>query len=307
MRAITEITEFLKSEKFREFYKQLPKERRKWYRAAFEKVGSLGSGNHFIELNEDDEGSIYIVIHSGSRNLGKQVAEYYQELGYKRFTDVSVERKEIIERCKREKREKDIAKELSLLKKEAHIPFALAYVMGKDFDDYIYDMKITQEFALWNRKAMMDIIISKLKLDIDEQFTTIHNYIDVEKMILRKGAISANKDEKVIIPMNMRDGSLICVGKGNPDWNFSAPHGAGRLMSRGQARQTISMKDFKESMEGIYTTCVNNSTIDESAFAYKPMKEIVDNVGETVEIKSIIKPLYNFKASEDDKSVRRKK
>lgn len=260
-------------------------------------LASLGGGNHFIELNEDDEGNIYIVIHSGSRNLGKQVAEYYQELGYKRFTDISVEKKEIIERCKIEKREKDIAKELSLLKKETSIPYALAYVIGKDYDDYIHDMKITQDFALWNRKAMMDIIVSRLKLDIVEQFTTIHNYIDIDNMILRKGAISAQKDEVVLIPMNMRDGSLICIGKGNEDWNYSAPHGAGRLMSRRKAKDTISMKDYKESMKDVYTTCVNQSTVDESPFAYKPMEEIINNIGDTVDIKKIIKPIYNFKAN----------
>lgn len=260
-------------------------------------LGSLGGGNHFIELNIDDEDNIYIVIHSGSRNLGKQVAEYYQDLGYKRFTDISVERKEIIEKCKREKRSKDIAKELSLLKKESHIPHALAYVIGQDYDDYIHDMKITQDFALWNRKAMMDIIVSKLKLDVVEQFTTIHNYIDVENKILRKGAISAQKDEVVLIPMNMRDGSLICIGKGNEDWNYSAPHGAGRLMSRGRAKDCISMDDYKESMKDVYTTCVNKSTVDESPFAYKPMEEIISNIGDTVDIVKKIKPIYNFKAN----------
>lgn len=260
-------------------------------------LGSCGGGNHYIECNEDDEGNIYIVIHSGSRNLGKQVAEYYQDLGYKRFTDISVERKEIIEKCKREKRSKDIAKELSLLKKESHIPHALAYVIGQDYDDYIHDMKITQDFALWNRKAMMDIIVSKLKLDVVEQFTTIHNYIDVENKILRKGAISAQKDEVVLIPMNMRDGSLICIGKGNEDWNYSAPHGAGRLMSRGRAKDCISMDDYKESMKDVYTTCVNKSTVDESPFAYKPMEEIISNIGDTVDIVKKIKPIYNFKAN----------
>lgn len=260
-------------------------------------LGSLGGGNHFIESNIDDEDNIYIVIHSGSRNLGKQVAEYYQDLGYKRLTDVKNERKEVIERCKKEKREKDIARELSLLRKENTIPHALAYVIGRDYDDYIHDMKITQEYALWNRKAMMDIIVSKLKLDIVEQFTTIHNYIDIENKILRKGAISAQKDEVVLIPMNMRDGSLICIGKGNEDWNYSAPHGAGRLMSRGTAKDTIRMEDYKESMKDIYTTCVNQSTIDESPFAYKPMEEIISNISDTVEIAKNINPIYNFKAN----------
>lgn len=261
-------------------------------------LGTLGGGNHFIELNEDDNENIYIVIHSGSRNLGKQIAEYYQKLGYDLLTDMKDERKEVIEKCKREKREKDIPKEIALVMKE--IKFVnknLAYVFGKNFDDYIYDMRITQEFALWNRKAMMDVIIKKFKFDIIEQFTTIHNYIDIDNMILRKGAISAQKNEKVIIPMNMRDGSLICIGKGNEDWNYSAPHGAGRLMSRGKAKDTVKMEDYKKSMEGIFTTCVNSSTVDESPFAYKPMKEIIDNIGDTVEVKNIIKPIYNYKAN----------
>lgn len=261
-------------------------------------LGSLGGGNHFIEVNKDDEDNIYIVIHSGSRNLGKQVADYYQDLAYKRLTDVKDEKREIVERCKRERREKDIAKELSLISKDiSKIPKSLAYVSGKDYDDYIFDMEITQEFALWNRKAMMDIIISKFKFDVEDQFTTIHNYIDVKNKILRKGAISAQKDEIVLIPMNMRDGSLICKGKGNEDWNFSAPHGAGRLMSRGRAKDTISMADYKESMKDVFSTCVNQATVDESPFAYKPMEEILNNIGDTVDVVKTIKPIYNYKSN----------
>ncbi len=263
-------------------------------------LGSLGGGNHFIEVNKDDEDNLYIVIHSGSRNLGKQVCEYYQDLAYKQYMDLGDERKEIIEKCKREGRGKDIPKELSLLGKEMiKIPKPLTYVIGKSFDDYINDMIITQEFALWNRKAMMNTIIEKMGLTVDEQFTTIHNYIETDLKIpmLRKGAISAKLGEQVIIPMNMRDGSLICIGKGNEDWNFSAPHGAGRLMSRSKAKDCVNIGDYKETMKDVYSTCVNTSTLDESPFVYKPMEEIIENMGDTVDIVKIIKPIYNFKSN----------
>ena len=259
-------------------------------------LGSLGSGNHFIEINEDDEGYIYIVIHSGSRNLGKQVCDYYQKLGYTNSIDTAKEREKIIETCKLEKRQKDISTELAAFYKTiTYVDKSLAYVEGSDFDDYIHDMKITQEFALWNRKAMMKDILDKFKFDVIDEFTTIHNYIDTDNMMLRKGAISAQLNEVVLIPMNMRDGSLICVGKGNKDWNYSAPHGAGRIMSRSEAKRTVSMQDYKDSMKDVYSTCVTNNTIDESPFAYKPMEEIIKHIKDTVDIKNVIKPIYNFK------------
>ena len=236
-------------------------------------IGTLGGGNHFIEVNRDDESNLYIVVHSGSRHLGKEIAEYYQK-----------------EACKQLK-EQNIT----------DIPKDLAYVCGELFNDYINDMKITQYFALVNRKAMLDVI--KKGLDIPdnnahEQFSTIHNYIDTDEMILRKGAVSAKMGEKLIIPINMRDGSIICEGLGNPDWNYSAPHGAGRIMSRNKAFATLSMEDYKKSMEGIYSTSVNKKTLDESPFAYKKMNEIVINIEPTAKILKIIKPVYNFKAAE---------
>lgn len=260
-------------------------------------VGTLGGGNHFIEANKDEEGNIYIVVHSGSRYLGKQVAEYYQNVAYKELTSLKEEKQRIIEKLKKEGREREIQSELEKLK-VPKIKRDLAYLKGKSFDDYIHDMKIVQKYAVWNRKAIMDEIIQKLKLTIVEQFTTIHNYIDTENMILRKGAISAQCGERVIIPINMRDGSIIAVGKGNPEWNYSAPHGAGRLMSRSKAKELISLDEFKEAMKGIYSSTVNESTIDEAPMAYKPMEEIIENIQDTVSIEKIIKPIYNFKAAE---------
>lgn len=232
-------------------------------------IGTLGGGNHFIEVNKDQKGDLYLVVHSGSRHLGKQVAEYYQQLAY--------------EELKR--------KGISNVKKH------LAYLEGKNFRNYLNDMKIVQKYAAYNRKAIVDEIMDRLGLEKEEQFTTIHNYIDMDNMILRKGAISAQKGEKVLIPINMRDGSLICIGKGNKAWNYSAPHGAGRIMSRRQAKKNISLEEFKKSMEGIYTTTVNKHTIDESPYAYKPMEEIIKNIKDTVELVHIIRPVYNFKAS----------
>ena len=229
-------------------------------------LGSLGGGNHFIEADQDDEGNIYIVVHSGSRHLGLEVANYYQEEGCKSLND------------------------------STSIPKQLAYVSGELFDRYIHDMKIIQEFAELNRRAMMDEIINGMKLHVAEQFTTIHNYIDTEAMILRKGAVSAKKGEKLLIPINMRDGSLICVGRGNDDWNQSAPHGAGRLMSRAAAKSTFTVSEFKNQMSGVYTTSVNKGTLDECPMAYKGMDDIVNNIGDTVDITCVIKPIYNFKA-----------
>ena len=230
-------------------------------------IGTLGGGNHFIELGKDDEKQLYIVVHSGSRNLGKQVCEYYQ---------------------------KAAGKDL-----KGKADRVLAYLEGPLFDDYLHDMAIIQRYAEINRKAIVKELEKRVKFKIIEQFSTIHNYIDLDAMILRKGAISAQKGERVLIPMNMRDGSLICIGKGNEDWNFSAPHGAGRIMSRTAAKESITLTQFEKSMKGIYSTTVTKSTIDEAPFAYKPMEEIIANIGDTADIIKTLKPLYNFKAAGD--------
>jgi tRNA-splicing ligase RtcB len=231
-------------------------------------IGTLGGGNHFIEVNRDSRDNLYIVVHSGSRHLGHEVATLYQKKAYMSL-------------------DKD---------KKAIIPRELAYVSGELFNDYIHDMKIVQRFAELNRKAMIGEIVQGMDISFTNQFTTIHNYIDTDNMILRKGAVSAQKGEKLLIPINMCDGSLICIGKGNSDWNFSAPHGAGRIMSRRQAKRSFTLNQFKETMEGIFTTSLNRGTIDECPLAYKPISEIKDSIGSTVEIIDTIKPIYNFKA-----------
>ena len=262
-------------------------------------LGTLGGGNHFIEADKGEDSSIYIVIHSGSRHLGLEVAKYYQEEAYKRLNCCSKEEiNSLIAKMKAEGKEKQIQKELKKLTntKYTDIPKPLAYTEGDLFEQYIHDMKLVQEYAMLNRQAMMNEIIKGMGLHIKDQFTTIHNYIDTEKMILRKGAVSAKKGEVLLIPINMRDGSLICTGKGNPDWNCSAPHGAGRLLSRGEARATLTLSEFKKQMEGIYSTSVSRDTIDESPMAYKTMDDIVSNIGDTADIEDIIKPIYNFKA-----------
>lgn len=268
---------------------------------AIRSIGTLGGGNHFIEAGKDEEGNIYITVHSGSRHLGLEVANYYQKMGYKALNKVSdIDIDKTIEQLKSEGREKEINKIIKEIKKQiiTDIPPALAYVSEELFDDYIYDMKLIQRFAVLNRKAMMDEIIKGLGAEVIEEFTTIHNYIDTDMMILRKGAVSAKKGEKLLIPINMRDGSLICIGKGNEDWNYSAPHGAGRLMSRTKAKKTFELKNFKKEMEGIYTTSVNKDTLDECPMAYKAMDDIVKNIDDTVDIVKRIIPIYNFKAGE---------
>ena len=264
-------------------------------------IGTLGSGNHFIEVDKGEDGSLYLVVHSGSRHLGKQVAEYYQEAGFDRLCGTS--RKQIVDMIRAFKemdRTKDIEKHIKELKKKKAqmTPVAkdLAYVEDDLFDDYIHDMKIVQKFAVFNRKAMVDVILSDLGIEPEEIFTTIHNYIDMDSMILRKGAVSAKKGEKLLIPINMRDGSLICIGKGNEDWNYSAPHGAGRIMSRKAATENLSMEEYREQMKDIYSTSVSKATLDEAPMAYKDMKDIVDNIGPTCDIVENIKPVYNFKA-----------
>lgn len=264
-------------------------------------VGTLGGGNHFIEVDRDEEENLYVVVHSGSRHLGKEVASYYQEEGFKilnRTDDKSIQ--QMIQELKDAGRQKEIQQELKRLKnlKQTEIPRQLAYVSGELFEQYIHDMKLVQRFAALNRQAMIDEIVKGMKLHVEEQFTTVHNYIDTDSMILRKGAVSAKAGEQLLIPINMRDGSLICVGKGNEDWNCSAPHGAGRLMSRAQAKQSFTVSDFKKQMSEVYTTSVNSSTLDECPMAYKNMTDIVENIGPTAEIVKIIKPVYNFKAGE---------
>ncbi len=266
-------------------------------------IGTLGGGNHFIEVDRDEEGNLYIVVHSGSRHLGVEVAKYYQEEGYKVLNhtdDRSMEK--LIAQMRAEGREKEIQKEIKRLKnlKQTNIPKALAYVSDELFEQYIHDMKIVQHFAMLNRQAMMDEIIKGMKLHVEEQFTTIHNYIDTHDMILRKGAVSAQQGEKILIPINMRDGSLICVGKGNEDWNYSAPHGAGRLMSRGEAKQSFTVSEFKKQMSQVYTTSVSKATLDECPMAYKGMQDILDHIGPTAEVVKIIRPIYNFKAGDED-------
>jgi len=260
-------------------------------------MGTLGGGNHFCELGKDDDGKLYLVVHSGSRNLGKQVAEFYQDAAVRSLKDHSKQINEIIAELKKQNRETEIQDELKKLGVRK-VDRTLAFCEGTLFDDYLHDMAIVQRYAELNRRAIVREITKNMNLKVADSFTTIHNYIDLESMILRKGAISAKEGERVLIPINMRDGSLICIGKGNPDWNYSAPHGAGRLMSRSAAKTSITLTQFEKSMEGIYSSTINKSTIDESPMAYKPIDEIISNIGDTVEIVNTIKPLYNFKAAE---------
>ena len=268
---------------------------------AMRSIGTLGGGNHFIEVDRSEDGRLFLIVHSGSRHLGTEVAEYYQNEGRRAlWGGANYQIQEVIAQLKAEGRFKEIQKTISALRTEHElsIPKDLAYVEGKLFEDYIHDMKITQQFAMLNRKAMVDVIMTGMGFTAVEAFTTIHNYIDTDAMILRKGSVSARAGEKLLIPINMRDGSLICVGKGNQDWNCSAPHGAGRLMSRRAAFNVLSMEEFKREMEGIYTTCVLPDTLDESPMAYKSMDEIIDQIGPTAEIVERIRPVYNFKAAD---------
>lgn len=256
-------------------------------------LSSLGGGNHFVEVNKDQNGDYYIVIHSGSRHLGVAVCEYWERVANNFHKKLAIKKSELINA----KDEKGLA-ELP----EVVTSYGLSYLMGDDLKGYLHDMKITQEFARLNREAMLDVICTEMgikKRYILDKFCTIHNYIDLDKMILRKGAISLEKGERAIIPISMAYGSLIVTGKGNPDWNYSGPHGAGRLLSRSDAKNSISMAEYKKSMEGIYTTSVNSSTIDESPMAYKNPDEIIKAIDETAEIIDIIKPIYNFKSGSD--------
>lgn len=277
------------------------------YSRAIHSIGTLGGGNHFVSIEQSQtNGDKYLVIHTGSRNLGVQVCKFYQDLAFKKLNEMSEIKKqvsnEVIAKCKAEGRQKDIPTELKKALANIKKPSAdkeLAHLEGDDFKNYIHDMEIVQKFAALNRATIAKIILQKMGWKDLDRFETIHNYIDIKNMILRKGSISAQAGEKVIIPMNMRDGSLICIGKGNADWNYSAPHGAGRLMSRNKAKSAISLADFEKSMEGIYSTTVSRSTIDESPMAYKNMDEIVRCIEPTVDVVDVIKPLYNFKAGEE--------
>lgn len=259
-------------------------------------IGSLGGGNHFIEVDYSEKThKYYLVIHSGSRKLGGDVCKYYQDLAFQKVNEMKKVKEELIKKLKSEGREKEIDSQLKLIIK----PSAnkdLAFLSGSDFNDYLNDMALVQKFAVLNRKTMADIIIKEMGFNESERFETIHNYIDFKRMILRKGAVSAEYGEKLLIPINMRDGSLICVGKGNEDWNFSAPHGAGRLMSRSKAKELINLEEYELSMNGIYSTSVCQSTLDEAPQAYKSMEEIVQAIEPTVDIIDIIKPEYNFKS-----------
>ncbi|MDR1194110.1 MAG: RtcB family protein [Peptococcaceae bacterium] len=267
-------------------------------------IGTLGGGNHFIEVARSDKGELYLIVHSGSRHLGSQVADYYQEEAYKTLRGNSQRQiAETIAALKAAGRQREIDDTVKRLKTEVKqdaegIPKDLAYADKELFDDYIHDMKIIQRFAALNRQAMTEVILRGMGLTGADRFTTIHNYIDTENMILRKGAVSARRGERLLIPINMRDGSLICAGKGNDDWNQSAPHGAGRLMSRSAAFKTLSMDEYEREMGGIFTTSINRHTLDESPMAYKPIDDIIKHIAPTAEILEQIRPVYNYKASE---------
>ncbi len=257
-------------------------------------LGTLGGGNHFIEVDRSEDGTLLLVVHSGSRRLGVETARYYRKAALEQCVKTKAEM--MVLQLKLQGREEETEKELKRFYQSRKIPERLAYCEGQLLEDYLHDMKIVQKFAQLNRKAITQTILSECDLTETDCFTTVHNYIDTENMILRKGAVSAQKGERLIIPMNMRDGALICVGKGNPDWNFSAPHGAGRAMNRAQAKAELSVDEFRREMKGVYSTSVGQSTVDESPMAYKPMRAITDNIFETAEIKEIVKPVYNFKS-----------
>jgi len=264
-------------------------------------IGTLGGGNHFIEIDRNDGGELYLVVHSGSRHIGNEVARWYQDEAFRALSGGSKKQiAEAISALKVEGREREINETIKRLKsaKTDAIPRDLAYISGELFDDYIHDMKLIQQFAVLNRKAMAEVILRGMNMTETERFTTTHNYIDTDTMILRKGAVSAKRGERLLIPINMRDGSLICVGKGNDDWNQSAPHGAGRLMSRKAAFRTLSMDEYSSEMRGVFTTSVNKDTLDESPMAYKPIDEIVAHIAPTADIVERVRPVYNFKASE---------
>jgi len=266
-------------------------------------LGTLGGGNHFIEIDQAADGTKYLVIHSGSRNLGKQVAEYYQRLAIdlnKGKEEYFAKRDALIAEYKAAGRRKEIEGALKALhwnSREATIPEDLCFVYGTWLDDYLHDVEICQRFARRSRERMAEIILGRLGIEVVDAFHTIHNYIDTDEMILRKGAIAAHEGEKVLIPINMRDGSVLAIGKGNEDWNFSAPHGAGRIMSRTAAKERLDMDEYRREMAGVYTTSVNEATLDEAPMAYKSLNDIIDVISESVDIIEVLKPIYNFKAN----------
>lgn len=273
-------------------------------------VGTLGGGNHFLEVDIDSSGRYWLVVHSGSRNLGKQVAEYYQAEAVKQRAGQDYGKDRLVADLRAAGRAAEISdalKTLNILK----IPKYLAYCDGTLFDDYIHDMEITQEYARINRAAIVETITDEMEMADEDSFETVHNYIETDTRnfstpsppMLRKGAVAAHAGQRLIIPMNMRDGSVVCVGKGNPDWNESAPHGAGRLMGRAEAKRRLTVEKYEDAMKGIYTTCVGKETLDEAPDAYKPMEEILAQIGPTVEVIDHWHPVYNFKA--DDKPRRR--
>lgn len=266
-------------------------------------LGTLGGGNHFIEVDRAQDGTNYLVIHTGSRNLGKQVAELYQQLAIdlnKGKETYFQQRDAIIREYKETGRRKEIQAALEAIswaKREATMPEDLCFLYGTYLEDYLADVEICQNFAKRNREKIAEVLLERTGMTGTDAFHTIHNYIDTDEMILRKGAIAAHSGEKVLIPINMRDGSVLAVGKGNPEWNYSAPHGAGRIMSRRNAKENLSLEEYKREMEGVYTTSVNEETLDEAPMAYKSLEDIIDVINESVTVIDVMKPIYNFKAN----------
>lgn len=266
-------------------------------------LGTLGGGNHFIEVDRASDGTNYLVIHTGSRNLGKQVAKIYQQLAVdlnKGKETYFQQRDEIIRTYKEQGRRKEIQKALEAIswnQRETTMPEDLCFLYGQFFEEYMHDVEVCQRFARRNREKIAEILLARTGMTVGEAFHTIHNYIDTDEMILRKGAIAAHAGEKVLIPINMRDGSVLAIGKGNPEWNYSAPHGAGRIMSRTKAKSELNLDEYKKAMSGIYTTSVNEATLDEAPMAYKSLEDIIDVIKESVDVIEVMKPIYNFKAN----------
>ena len=281
-----------------ECYRQL-----KYAKRLERSLGTLGGGNHFIEIDASKDGTKYLVIHSGSRNLGKQVAELYQKLAIdlaKGKADFFKKKEEIIRTYKEQGRKseiQDVIKAIAWEYRDCFIPDDLCFLYGEYLEDYLHDVEICQRFARRNREVMAEILMEKTGIAGSDGFHTIHNYIDTEEMILRKGAIAAHEGEKVLIPINMRDGSILAIGRGNEEWNYSAPHGAGRVLSRTKAKQDLNMDEYKKAMEGIYTTSVSEATLDEAPMAYKALEDIIGVIADSVDIVEVLKPIYNFKAS----------